>query len=292
MSGAGTTNGVSTNGAPHAGRAPIAARAQIAFSAALARNRRAGALARKLTAPARRSPMPVLRGNGRGLRVRFGASALIHIVSSTETEVENAFLGLLHPGDVVYDVGANIGWYSLLAAKRVGPAGKVVAFEPTPVNLAHISENAAGNGFRNVMTIPMAVTDRNGWATFLKKGSLEGRLDRDDTAAQAARRSAREHRHGATALVPVVALDTWIAETGHRPPDVLKIDVEGAEVGVLRGMAQTLQSAKPKLIIELHGTREEVADLLDSVGYQHTVIESDVPTRQAPWWAHVLAQSA
>jgi FkbM family methyltransferase len=287
MSDAGTTNG-----APPAGKAPIATRAQIAFSDALARNRRARTLARRLTAPARRSPMPVLRGNGRGLRVRFGASALIQIVSSTEAEVENAFLGLLNPGDVVYDIGANIGWYSLLAAKRVGPAGKVVAFEPSPVNVAHISENAAGNGFRNVMTIPMAVTDQNGWATFLQKGSLEGRLDRDDTAAQAARRAARKHRYGSTALVPVVALDTWIAETGYQPPDVLKIDVEGAEVGVLRGMTHTLQSAKPKLIIELHDTREEVADLLDSVGYQHTVIESDAPTRQAPWWAHVLAQPA
>jgi hypothetical protein len=73
---------------------------------------------------------------------------------------------------------------------------------------------------------------------------------------------------------------------------LVKIDVEGAEVGVLRGMEQTLRNTRPTLIVELHGTRDEVADQLDSLDYEHSAIERDVPTREAPWWAHVLARPA
>jgi hypothetical protein len=61
---------------------------------------------------------------------------------------------------------------------------------------------------------------------------------------------------------------------------------------VLQGMLETLRSAKPVLIVELHGTREEVADFLDGVGYEHSPIEVDVATRQAPWWVHLLARPA
>jgi FkbM family methyltransferase len=265
--------------------------AHLAFGEALSSHPRVRALARRLTAPARRRALPVLRGNGRGLRVRFGASALIQVVSDVEAEVEAAFLRLLRPGDVVYDVGANIGWYSLLAARGVGPAGQVLAFEPSVANAACVRENALRNGFEHVTTIPAAVTDRSGWATFLDKGSLEGRLSKDDSPEQTRRRAALDTRYRRTSVVPIIALDAWIAETGSQPPDVLKIDVEGAEAGVLRGMAHTLRTAKPRLVIELHGTRTEVADVLDSVDYQPVVIESDAPLRQAPWWAHVLAHA-
>jgi hypothetical protein len=71
----------------------------------------------------------------------------------------------------------------------------------------------------------------------------------------------------------------------------MKIDVEGAEAGVLRGMMRTLRSLKPALVIELHNTGIEVADLLDEAGYRHGLIESSASTREGPWWAHVLAQA-
>jgi FkbM family methyltransferase len=261
----------------------------IAFGEVLRRHRRVRAIERRLTSSARRTALPVLRGNGRGLRVRFGASALMRVVASIESDVEDAFLSLLRPGDVVYDVGANIGWYGLLAARRVGPAGRVIAFEPSVENAAHVQRNAHINGLGNVAVICAALTDRDGWMTFMQRGSLEGRIEKDDCEAQAERRAKRTVEVEGRTPVPITKLDTWLAQTGEPAPNVVKIDVEGAEVGVLRGMTQTLRSAKPTLVIELHGTRVEVADLLDSVDYEHTVIESNVPTRQAPWWAHVLA---
>jgi FkbM family methyltransferase len=246
----------------------------------------------RLTRSARRAAVPVLRGNGRGLRVRFGDSALARVVSNVEPDVEDVFLSHLHAGDVVYDLGANIGWYSLLAAKAVGPSGRVLAFEPSLLNAALVQQNAAGNHFQNVSVVAAAATDQDGWMTFLDKGNLQSRLDKDDSDAQAERRSRREQHIKGRTLVPVTTLDSWMAQTGQPPPSLVKMDVQGAELGVLRGMTQILADSKPTLIIELHGTRTEVADFLDGVGYQHAPIELDGPTRGAPSWAHVLAQPA
>jgi FkbM family methyltransferase len=243
-----------------------------------------------LTAPARRAALPVLSGNGRGLRVRVGESVM-RVASRGEPDVEKAYLDLLSPGDIVYDVGANIGWYSLLAARVVGASGSVLAFEPSLENAVLAQRNAAANGLDNITVVPAALTDEEGWMAFIEKGSLEGRLEKDDSEEQARRRATRKlaGSNGRT-LVPITTLDAWLAHTGRPTPTLVKIDVEGAEVGVLRGMEQTLRDARPTLIIELHGTRDEVADQLDSMGYQHRAIEREVPTREAPWWAHVLAR--
>jgi FkbM family methyltransferase len=246
-------------------------------------------IAHKVTAPIRGTAVPVLRGNGRGLRVRFGESNLSRITRNGEPAVEDRFLEVLEPGDVVYDIGANIGWYSLLAARRVGPTGRVLAFEPGIANAAVIERNAATNRFANLSVVPAAVSDEDGWATFLDKGSLMSRLDKDDDEEQANRRAARKQDSRGKTTVPVLALDTWITQTKQPPPTLVKIDVEGAEIGVLRGMTKTLRSAKPTLIIELHGTKLSVADLLDSADYEHKPIERDVPTRDAPWGVHLLA---
>lgn len=242
-----------------------------------------------LTDFVRRTPLPVIKGNGRGLRVRFGDSNVSRIVRVIEAEAEDSFVEHVHQGDVVYDLGANIGWYSLLAARRVGPGGRVIAFEPSVTNAAYIEWNAAANGFPNVSVVPAAVSDRDGWAVFLDKGPLMSRLDKDDDEDQARRRAARNPTVLARRTVPVLSLDTWIAQTEQPPPTLIKIDVEGAEIGALRGMRETLRSARPTLIIEPHGTRKAVVELLESFGYEHRPIERDVPASES-WRTHLLAQ--
>jgi FkbM family methyltransferase len=242
-----------------------------------------------LTDFVRRTSLPVIRGNGRGLRIRFGDSNVSRVIRSIERDVEDSFLELLHPGDSVYDLGANIGWYTLLAARHVGPAGRVIAFEPKVTNAAYIAWNAAANEFDNVSVVPAAVSDQDGWAVFLDKGPLVSRLDKDDDDAQAQRRASRKQQTRRKIAVPVLSLDTWIAQTEQAPPTVVKIDIEGAEIGALRGMSKTLRSAKPALVIEPHGTQHAVADVLDSLDYEHRPIECDTPTRELPWGAHILA---
>jgi FkbM family methyltransferase len=222
--------------------------------------------------------------------VRFGDSNVSRIVRTLEPEAEGSFVGQLHAGDVVYDLGANIGWYSLLAARAVGPSGRVIAFEPSITNAAFVAWNAAGNGLANVSVVPAAVSDRDGWAMFLDKGSLESRLDKDDDEAQARRRAARKRRVRGSSAVPVLSLDSWIASTEQPPPTLIKMDIEGAEIGALRGMSETLRSAGPTLIIEPHGTQRAIAELLDAVDYEHTRIEAESATPEASWRAHILAR--
>lgn len=238
-----------------------------------------------------RCALPVLTGCGRGLRVRAGDSN-IRIAARGEPDLERTVLDLLSPGDVFYDLGANIGWYSLLAARKVGPNGSVVAFEPILENAFFAQWNATTNGLSNITVVPAAVTDRDGWMGFLKKGALMGRLEKDDSELQARRRAKFTFNSTGHALVPITTLDSWLAQTGRPAPRLVKVDVEGAELGVLRGMRKTIAAARPTLLIELHSTREEVADELDSLGYEHAVIESELPTRQAPtvYGFHLLAR--
>ncbi len=242
-----------------------------------------------LTGPLRRSAMPVLAGNGRGLRVQVGQSVM-RVASRGEERVEQALLDLLGAGDVFYDLGANIGWYSLLAARAVGPTGGVLAFEPELENALHAQRNAEVNGFAHMTVIPAAVTDADSWLEFDVRGSLQGRLHRSEGEAQAKLRAQPDAHFKGTRLVPAVALDSWLAATGQPAPTAVKIDVEGAELRVLLGMRETLAAAKPALIIELHGTREEVADELDRAGYEHSAIESGGPSREAHWNGHLLAR--
>jgi FkbM family methyltransferase len=284
---------VSHDECPNTGEMMTEAREKrMAFrvSELLRRHPRMRNIQQRVTQPARRTALPVLRGNGRGLRIRFGPGSLIRLVASAEVEVEETFMRLVRPGDVVYDVGANIGWYSMLAARQVGPTGRVIAFEPFLINAAYVRENAISNRLDNVMVIPAGVSDHDGWATFLDKGSLEGRLSESHSRAQAERWATQDQRVKGSAVVPVLSLDKWIAANDQPPPNLLKIDVEGAEAGVLNGMTETLRTAKPTLIIELHGTNVEVADMLDSVGYEHHLIQFDASTRDGPWLAHVLAR--
>lgn len=250
-------------------------------------HRRARALQHRLTGPARRTALPVLRGPGRGLRIKAGES-IIRVLGRGELDIEAALLSMLGAGDVFYDIGANIGWYSVLAARVVGPSGSVLAFEPSLENALLAQQNAAVNGLGNVTVVPAALTDHDGWMSFITQGSLEGRLDLEGGSGGAAPEAGSDGAN--RLLVPVAALDTWLGLTGQPAPTLVKIDVEGAEVGVLRGMRRTLQEARPTIIVELHGTQEGVADELDAAGYEHRPIERDVPTREAPWWVHVLAR--
>src|SRR5262249_35462499 len=153
-----------------------------------------------------------------------------------ERDFEDAFLAAVRPGHTVYDLGANVGWFSLLAGRRVGAGGRVVAFEPDLQNAALAERNAARNGLANVTVVPAAVGDRDGWASFRQEASIKGRLD-----------------EGGGLPVPLVSLDGWIESGRDAPPDVVKIDVEGAELGVLRGMERTLRELSPTLFVELHG---------------------------------------
>lgn len=227
--------------------------------------------ARAVTRPVRQAGIPVLTGAGRGLRVSVGESTLLRLVSRVEPTVEDAILARLGRGDVVWDVGANIGWFSLLAARRVGPEGRVTAFEPNQRNAEQVRRNATRNDL-TIEVVEAAVSGEAGWARFDAGSSLMGRL-RDD----------------GTLRVPTVTLDGWAAS--HAAPTFIKLDIEGAEVGALQGATRLLSEAHPTILCECHATQVEVDAILWAAGYRVTPVEMPgVPVDQAPWWVHLLAE--
>jgi FkbM family methyltransferase len=131
---------------------------------------------------------------------------------------------LVRPGDLALDLGAHIGYYTLLLARLVGPYGRVFAFEPDPANFALLQRNVAANGYRNVELFNLAASDRTGPARLFLCGDNAG--DHRIWAPPEARPS-----------VPIrtVELDSFFAGAGYHF-DFVKMDVQGAEGAVVRGM--------------------------------------------------------
>ncbi len=159
-----------------------------------------------------------------------------------EVPVQTALFANLDDGGVFYDIGANIGFFSLLASRRVGPRGRVYAFEPLPRNAAAIERSARLNGFSGLEVFEVAAGAESGVADL--------NLARHIGGAVLASVGTPPDRRGSIA-VEIVAIDDVIAERGLRPPSLVKIDVEGAEPDVIRGMRATLQTHRPALIVEL-----------------------------------------
>ena len=170
-------------------------------------------------------------------------------------------------GQVVYDVGAYRGAYSLFFSRRVGPAGRVIAFEPEARNFALLRRNLERNQVRNVMPLQIALGEERDLRTIY---GLPG-MPTTASLAEEARTPLRRARGQAC----VESLDELLGALALPQPQFLKIDVEGMELEVLRGAAKTLERLRPGLLIELHGCSRghkrrraaELAELLQPCGY-------------------------
>ena len=151
---------------------------------------------------------------------------------------------------VVYDVGANIGYISLMAARLVGDSGRVFSFEALPANIARLKQNVALNQFQErIQIIHAAVVDKAGEVTFLTHAS--------GAMGKALGSAGRDEHYTQTIKVQGLALDDFVFQQGNPPPAVIKMDIEGGEGMALAGMPRLLKETRPVLLIELHG--EEAA---------------------------------
>jgi FkbM family methyltransferase len=217
----------------------------------------------------------IQRGAGKGLRFNPGNANPGYALGTTEPDVQAALVEYVKPGDVFYDVGANVGFLSVIAA-RLG--AHVVAFEPLPENADVLEKNASLNGL-NVQVVRLALSDRDGEADLqLGDEPTWAKLNTPETQYKAEVESKGRLR------VRVARLDALDLP----PPDMVKLDVEGAEVQALRGMEETLRNHAPKLLIELHHTNEQIANLLERFGYRARTLKGE-PLRTAAWHSHVLA---
>jgi FkbM family methyltransferase len=174
---------------------------------------------------------------------------------------------LLDPGEVFWDVGANVGYFSLVAAAAVGPAGEVLAFEPGAASLARLRENAALNPEHPIRIYPWAVAEADGEAVLYRAAGIA-----DSSASLFA--AAAGAAGGETCVT--VALDNLLKKEGPRPPDFLKLDVEGAELAALRGAAGLLADSRPLLLVEMEeknlraagASKSAIQDFLKDYGYR------------------------
>lgn len=178
---------------------------------------------------------------------------------------------LLRPGDTFIDVGANVGWYTAVGSKSVGREGRVIAFEPAPGSLTYLRRTVAANGLRNVSVEPKALSD--------KPGTLELHIGATNKGHNSLLASTATD---ATVKVPAVTLDDYLSDI---PGAVrlVKIDTEGAEGFILRGMAETfrknphmavLMEYHPRLIRALGFDPPTVIRNLYALGYEVTAVEA------------------
>jgi FkbM family methyltransferase len=142
-----------------------------------------------------------------------------------------------------YDLGANIGFFSLMAARLVGPAGLVVSFEADPEIAARLQENLTRNQFTHTRVEQKAVWSEPTTVSF-------ARIDPNTSPDRGLGHVSPNGSAPGTITVEAVSLDQYIAS--HPPPDFLKCDVEGAEVAVFQGARQLLSGKRPIVLVEMH----------------------------------------
>jgi len=183
----------------------------------------------------------------------WAVGARIAVRRRYEPHVSRAFEHLLRPGAVVVDVGANVGYYTLLAASRVGSTGQVFAFEPGSSSCRLIEQSAAMNEFRNVRVFECAASDAEGLVGYGMDDS-NGRISHEDVATSAVQ-------------VRAVTLDRALADV--RKVDVIKVDVEGAEARVLRGATELVRRDRPAIVSEFCPFGLRLASSVEPVDYLH-----------------------
>lgn len=182
----------------------------------------------------------ILRGPMKGSRFILGSlsgeggGASVYL-GKMEPEQTAAMAEAIRPGGVFFDIGANVGYYTILASRLVGSNGKVVAFEPAPRNIEFLRHHVELNAAANVVLKTCAVSNAKGPVRFsLGPDSAMGHIGEEGELE-----------------VETTTLDEVVSELG-MTPNVMKIDVEGAEKEVFLGAARTLEKAKPAIFLSTH----------------------------------------
>ena len=166
----------------------------------------------------------------------------------------------LGAGETVVDIGANIGAFAVLAAKIVGPTGRVIAFEPVSTTFARLQANVALNGLHNVVACRQAIEARDGTVAIR-------------VGAKSAFATAHGHLEGETTVetVPSVSIERIFDQHGIDRIQLLKMDCEGGEYGILRSLSNELASRIDQVAMEVHDVEgesiEEIATILVSLGF-------------------------
>jgi FkbM family methyltransferase len=211
-----------------------------------------------LRAVPKTATIPILSGPARGIKWSTGAGVADFWVGTYESEKAQLLVRHVKPGGTFYDVGANVGFYTLLASRLLGPAGRVLAFEPSPRNLGFLRHHLVLNSAANVEVLDVAISDSEGVAQF----SVDGDPKKSQLTA------------AGDITVRTTTLDRLMGELP--PPDLIEMDIEGAEYAALRGAEQLLRRSSPAIFLSTHGPEihQACCELLRTLGYKLQAIGS------------------
>lgn len=245
----------------------------------VARNALARAVVRQATRAGRIGVYPIASGPAKGMLIDVAGSRPTYVLGKAEPEIQSFLAEHIRPGDVVLDVGANVGFFTLMAAALTGPSGHVVAFEPSPKNATALRANLAANRLTTVQVVEAAVAAEEGQCT----------LHMNESNQEASLVNALGHE---SITVQTVTVDSEMRRLG-LAPNVIKIDVEGAEDDVIRGMRSTLEEARPTIVCEMHVGIPQLDDpvpaTLKAAGYQVAWLEPEVVDGIEFWAPHLVA---
>lgn len=189
-----------------------------------------------------------------------------YLLGSYELDSLELILDKIGPNDVVYDLGANAGYYAMAMAQKTKQ--KIYAFEPMPVNIERLKKHLNVNSVGNVEIKAMAISDHSGEIEFSNVASLVG-----NTYVQS---SPHFEETSNTFKVPTNSIDNLVfGNEKLKPPNIIKIDVEGAEFDVLKGAERTIKEFRPILLLATHdvhlpGVKKDCLEFLDKMKYKVT----------------------
>lgn len=221
-----------------------------------------------------------------GVVMRLDPGDLIHqsiyLRGSWEPGTWEEMKELLPEGGTFIDVGAHHGYYSLKAARAMGPSGSVISIEPNPSAIARLETNRELSGLNDQITIvPVAVSDTAGTLDLFVNEAVN--TGASSLSAENARSGAYEEGQLHSVPVPVARLDDILAGQNVQRVDLIKMDIEGAEFLALNGARQILEEFHPALILEtgddllrnMGSSEAELRQWLDSAGYHEVGVRDE-----------------
>lgn len=224
----------------------------------------------------------IAAGLGKGLKLCvLPETPKSYWMGTHEPDMQELVREKIKPGMTVFDCGANIGYFSVIFAQLVGPAGRVFAFEPSPSSLECLRAAVMLNGYQNLTVVSEAVWHRKEVLRFAR-GTQDESLVSDHVEGVFGESSAQ----GSCVEIPATSLDEFVYAEGNPPPDFIKVDVEGSEGKAIAGAQRLLSEHRPSLLLEIHGEPgREVWEQLKRLGY----VATNIATGEVPQTADEFA---